>query len=211
MISGIHNKEQAQRVAKALLSVQAVFLRPDDLFTWASGIRSPVYCDNRLTLAHPDVRRMIAEEMAAVVRDRFPSCDAVMGTSTSGIPHAAIVSEILRLPMGYVRGAAKEHGRNNRVEGAPAGGKKAVVIEDLISSGGSVLDVVQALREDGADVLGVVSIFTYNLKRGLDAFTAASVQNVSLCDIETLVGVALQEKYIDINGKKVIEDFIGRL
>ena len=185
-----------KQVAKALLSIKAVFLRPDDPFTWASGIKSPVYCDNRLTLGYPEVRRVIEQGIADTVRKYYPEAQALMGTSTAGIAHAAIAAYLLDLPMGYVRGAAKDHGRNNRIEGRLEPGQKVVVIEDLISTGGSCIDVVEALREAGADVLGVISIFTYGMKKGLERLAAANVKNNSLSNFDTLVEVAAEENYI---------------
>ncbi|MDO4797939.1 MAG: orotate phosphoribosyltransferase [Coriobacteriales bacterium] len=183
-------------VAKALLSIQAVFLRPDDPFTWASGIKSPIYCDNRLTLSYPQVRTLIDEALAEKTRELYPEVEMLMGTSTAGIAHAAIAADRLGIPMGYVRGSAKDHGRQNQIEGRCEPGTKVVVIEDLISTGGSVLECVDPLREIGADVLGVVSIFTYGMQRGLDRLAADNVVNTSLCDLDTLVDVAVEEGYI---------------
>ncbi len=183
-------------VARALLRIKAVFLRPDEPFTWASGIKSPIYCDNRLTLSYPDVRELIEEGIASAVREEYPEAQTLMGTSTAGIAHAAIAAYKLGLPMGYVRGSAKDHGRKNQIEGLCEPGTKVVVIEDLISTGGSVLDCVEPLREVGADVLGIVSIFTYGMKKAVDRLAAAQVQNTSLCDLDTLVAVAVQEGYI---------------
>lgn len=185
-----------ETIAKALLSIQAVFLRPDEPFTWASGILSPIYCDNRLVLSYPAVRRVVEAALAETVRARYPDLELVAGTSTAGIAHAALVAEILNLPMAYVRGAAKDHGRNNRIEGKVDAGQKVVVIEDLISTGGSVIDVVDALREAGAVVLGIASIFTYNMEKGLKRLAQANVQNVSLTDFDTLAEVAAREGYI---------------
>ncbi len=183
-------------VAKALLSIRAVFLRPDEPFTWASGIKSPIYCDNRLTLSYPEVRTLIDEALAAKSQELYPEVEMLMGTSTAGIAHAAIAADRLGIPMGYVRGSAKDHGRQNQIEGRCEPGTKVVVIEDLISTGGSVLECVDPLREAGADVLGVVSIFTYGMQRGLDRLAADNVVNTSLCDLDTLVDVAVEEGYI---------------
>ena len=179
-------------VAKALLSIRAVFLRPNEPFTWASGIKSPIYCDNRLTLSYPEVRTLIDEALAQKSRELYPDVQMLMGTSTAGIAHAAIAADRLGIPMGYVRGSAKDHGRQNQIEGRCEPGTKVVVIEDLISTGGSVLECVDPLREAGADVLGVVSIFTYGMQRGLDRLAADNVVNTSLCDLDTLVDVADQ-------------------
>ena len=187
-----------RQIAKELLSIGAVFLRPDEPFTWASGIKSPIYCDNRLTLSEPQVRDQIENALSKVVQEKYPDCEILMGTSTAGIPHAAIVANLLGLPMGYVRGSAKDHGRTNRIEGKLLPGQKAVVVEDLISTGGSVIDVVEALREAGAEVLGIVSIFTYNMQKSKDRLSAAKVQNNSLTDFDTLVQVAAQEGYISL-------------
>ncbi len=183
-------------IAKDLLSIGAVFLRPEEPFTWASGIKSPVYCDNRLTLSAPEVREHVEQGIAETIRREYPECEVLMGTSTAGIAHAAIAGYILGLPMGYVRGSAKDHGRGNRIEGRLEKGQKVVVVEDLISTGGSVLEVVDALREEGAEVLGIASIFTYGMKKGLDRMAAAEVRNVSLCDLDTLTAVAAEEGYI---------------
>ncbi len=185
-----------QDVAHALLSIKAVFLSPDDPFTWASGIKSPIYCDNRLTLSYPEVRTLIDEAIAAKVAALYPEAQMLMGTSTAGIAHAAIAADRLGLPMGYVRGSAKDHGRKNQIEGHLEAGEKVVVIEDLISTGGSVLDCVNPLREAGADVLGVVSIFTYGMQKGLDRLAAADVVNTSLSNLDVLVKVAVEEGYI---------------
>lgn len=185
-----------KKVASALLEIKAVFLKPEDPFTWASGIKSPIYCDNRLTLSYPHVRKIIERGLADLILKEFPTCEVVMGTSTAGIAHAAIVSEILQLPMGYVRGSAKDHGRTNQIEGEIPSGKNVVVVEDLISTGGSVIEVVETLRAANANVLGIVSIFTYNLKKGLDRLNEAKVKNVSLSNFETLAQVAVEEKYI---------------
>ena len=183
-------------IARELLRIQAVFLRPDEPFTWASGIRSPIYCDNRLTLSYPAVRTLVDESIAGTVQRLYPDAQALMGTSTAGIAHAAIAADRLGLPMGYVRGSAKDHGRKNQIEGRLEEGERVVVIEDLISTGGSVLDCVELLREAGADVLGIVSIFTYGMREGLSRLAAADVENHSLCDLDILVDVAVEEGYI---------------
>ena len=188
-------------VARALLSIRAVFLRPNDPFTWASGIKSPIYCDNRLTLSYPEVRTLIDEALASKTKELYPDVEMLMGTSTAGIAHAAIAADRLGIPMGYVRGSAKDHGRQNQIEGRCEPGTKVVVIEDLISTGGSVLECVDPLREAGADVLGVVSIFTYGMQRGLDRMAADNVVNNSLCDLDTLVDVAVEEGYIQAEDK----------
>ncbi len=198
-------------IAKELLSIGAVFLRPEEPFTWASGIQSPIYCDNRLTLSAPAVRNLIEAGLASLVREHFPQCEALMGTSTAGIAHAAITATLLGLPMGYVRGEAKSHGRTNRIEGRLEPGTKVVVVEDLISTGGSVIDVVNALREAGAEVLGIVSIFTYGIKKGLERLAAAQVTNYSLSNLDALVDVAVEEKYITPAQKEQILEFRNTL
>ena len=185
-----------KKIARALLSIQAVFLRPDQPFTWASGIKSPIYCDNRLTLTAPKVRTQVEEGLKSLIEKHYPQAEVLMGTSTAGIAHAAITAHLMGLPMGYVRSGNKDHGRGNRIEGKLEAGQKVVVVEDLISTGGSVLEVVQALREAGAQVLGVVSIFTYGMKKGLDRMAQEQVENHSLTDLDTLVKVAAQEGYI---------------
>lgn len=185
-----------KEIAEALLGIKAVFLRPDEPFTWASGIKSPIYCDNRLILTAPEARDLVEKSIAAKVKEYYPEAEVLMGTSTAGIAHAAIAAHILGMPMGYVRGSAKDHGRNNRIEGRLEPGQKVVVIEDLISTGGSCIDVVEALREAGAVVLGVISIFTYGMKKGLERLAAANVENHSLSNFNTLVEVAAEEKYI---------------
>ncbi len=185
-----------RKIAKGLLSIGAVFLRPEDPFTWASGIKSPVYCDNRLTLTAPEVRTMIEEGLAEVVKKEYPECEVLMGTSTAGIAHAAITGHILDMSMAYVRSSNKDHGRTNRIEGKLEKGQKVVVIEDLISTGGSVIDVVDALREAGAEVLGVASIFTYGMQKGIDRLAAANVKNVSLTNFDTIASVAAETGYI---------------
>ncbi len=183
-------------IAKDLLSIKAVFFRPEEPFTWASGIKSPVYCDNRLTLTAPDVRADVENGLAQLIREKYPQAEVLMGTSTAGIAHAAITGHILGLPMGYVRSGAKDHGRKNQIEGALEPGQKVVVVEDLISTGGSVLEVVEALRQAGAEVLGIVSIFTYGMKKGLERLAAAQVENTSLTDFDEIARVAAQEGYI---------------
>ena len=183
-------------IVKGLLGIKAVFLRPDEPFTWASGIKSPIYCDNRMTLSFPEVRENIEQGLADLIREQYPECEVVMGTSTAGIAHAAIAAYKLGLPMGYVRGSAKDHGRKNQIEGRCEPGTKVVVVEDLISTAGSVLDCVEPLRAAGADVLGVVSIFTYGMQKGIDRLAKANVVNTSLCDLDTLVKVAVEEGYI---------------
>ena len=183
-------------IASELLSIGAVFLRPEEPFTWASGIKSPIYCDNRLTLSAPSVREKVEAGLAALVKEHYPECEMLMGTSTAGIAHAAITATILGMPMGYVRGEAKSHGRTNRIEGKMEKGTKVVVVEDLISTGGSAIDVVNALREEGADVLGIVSIFTYGMKKGLERIAAADTKNYSLSNLDALVEVAAEKGII---------------
>ena len=195
------------QIASSLLSIGAVFLRPEEPFTWASGIKSPIYCDNRLTLSAPRVREQVENGLALLVKRNYPDCEMLMGTSTAGIAHAAITATLLDLPMGYVRGEAKSHGRTNRIEGKMDPGTKVVVIEDLISTGGSAIDVVEALREAGAEVLGIVSIFTYGMKRGLERLEAANVENHSLCNLDVLVEVAEQEGRIGPGWKERILAF----
>lgn len=184
------------QIAKDLLSIKAVFFRPDEPFTWASGIKSPVYCDNRLTLAYPEVRTHVEEALAKTVKEFYPEAEALMGTSTAGIAHAAITAQIMGFPMGYVRSGAKDHGRKNQIEGKLEKGQKVVVVEDLISTGGSVIEVVNVLREAGAEVLGIVSIFTYGMQKGLDRLAAADVKNVSLTNFDVIAEIAAQEGYI---------------
>ena len=188
--------ELKQQIANDLLSIQAVFFRPDAPFTWASGIKSPVYCDNRLTLSYPEVRTHVENGLAALIREHYPTAEALMGTSTAGIAHAAITAQILGLPMGYVRSGAKDHGRQNRIEGRLIPGQRVVVVEDLISTGGSVIEVVEALREEGAEVLGVVCIFTYGMKKGLERLSAAKVEHISLCDFDAVAAAAAESGYI---------------
>ena len=183
-------------IAKSLLSIKAVIFRPDEPFTWASGIHSPIYCDNRLTLTSPDVRTKIEKGLCDVIREQYPEAEVLMGTSTAGIPHAAIVAHMLNMPMGYVRSGAKDHGRKNQIEGRLEKGQKVVVVEDLISTGGSVLEVVDVLREAGAEVLGIASIFTYGMKKGLERLEAANVRNVSLTDFDAMCDAAAEEGYI---------------
>lgn len=183
-------------VAEALLAIKAVFFRPNDPFTWASGIKSPVYCDNRLILTAPKQRKIVEQAIADTVKKNYPECEVLMGTSTAGIAHAAIAASILDMPMGYVRSGAKDHGRQNQIEGKLEKGQKVVVIEDLISTGGSVIEVVNVLREAGAEVLGIVSIFTYGMQKGLDRLAAANVKNVSLTNFDVVAQVAAQTGYI---------------
>ena len=183
-------------VAKGLLKIGAVFLRPDEPFTWASGIKSPIYCDNRLTLTAPEVRNAVEKGLAELVKTDFPDCEVLMGTATAGIAHAAIMAHIMGLPMGYVRSGAKDHGRANRIEGKLEKGEKVVVVEDLISTAKSSVEVVDALREEGAEVIGMVSIFTYGMRAAKEKLAAANVKAVSLCDLDELLGVAVEEGYI---------------
>lgn len=201
--------DTAKEIASTLLDIKAVFLRPDDPFTWASGIKSPIYCDNRLILTAPEARTVVEQAIADAVRRYYPEAEVLMGTSTAGIAHAAIAAHILGMPMGYVRGSAKDHGRNNRIEGRLNPGQKVVVIEDLISTGGSCIEVVEALREAGADVLGVVSIFTYGMKRGLERLANANVENHSLSNFDTLVGVAVEQGYIRPEDEKRLKKFMS--
>ena len=194
-------------VAELLLETEAVFLRPDEPFTWASGIKSPVYCDNRLTLTAPKARNVIEQAIADTVKTEYPEAEILMGTSTAGIAHAAIAAHILGLPMGYVRGSAKDHGRGNRIEGRLMPGQKTVVIEDLISSGGSVLDTVEALRQAGAEVLGIVSIFTYQFEEAKNRMEQAGVKCVSLCDLDALLQTAGAKGSITEKQRKMVEAF----
>ncbi|MBR3299845.1 MAG: orotate phosphoribosyltransferase [Clostridia bacterium] len=189
-------------IAKDLLSIGAVFLRPDEPFTWASGILSPIYCDNRLTLTAPSVRNDVENAIAETVKREFPEAEVLMGTSTAGIAHAAIAAHILGMPMGYVRSGNKDHGRQNRIEGKLEAGQKVVVIEDLISTAGSAIEVVDALREVGAEVLGIVSIFTYGMQKGLDRLAEANVRNISLSDFDTIVRIAADTGYIEAADKE---------
>lgn len=184
------------QVAKALLSIKAVFFRPQEPFTWASGIKSPVYCDNRLILTAPEQRTLVETAIAETVKKEYPECEVLMGTSTAGIAHAAIAAQMLGMPMGYVRSGAKDHGRQNQIEGKLEEGQKVVVVEDLISTGGSVIEVVNVLRQAGANVLGIVSIFTYGMQKGLDRLAAANVKNVSLTNFDCIAEVAAEQGYI---------------
>ena len=196
-----------QLIAEDLLKIKAVFLRPNEPFTWASGIKSPIYCDNRLTLSDTQVRNDVENGLAQLIKEHYPQAEVLMGTSTAGIAHAAITATILDLPMGYVRSGAKDHGRGNQIEGKLLPGQKVVVVEDLISTGGSCIEVVNVLREAGADVLGIVSIFTYGMKKGLERLAAAEVKNVSLCDLDTLVEVAADKAYIAAEDKERLIKF----
>ena len=196
-----------QLIAEDLLKIKAVFLRPNEPFTWASGIKSPIYCDNRLTLSDTQVRNDVENGLAQLIKEHYPQAEVLMGTSTAGIAHAAITATILDLPMGYVRSGAKDHGRGNQIEGKLLPGQKVVVVEDLISTGGSCIEVVNVLREAGADVLGIVSIFTYGMKKGLERLAAAEVKNVSLCDLDTLVEVAADKAYIAPEDKELLIKF----
>ena len=185
-----------KEIAKDLLSIEAIFLKPEDPFTWASGIKSPIYCDNRLTLTAPTVRTKIENGLAELIKKHYPKVEVLMGTSTAGIAHAAITADKLNLPMGYVRGSSKDHGRKNQIEGKLEKGQKVVVIEDLISTGGSVIDVVNVLREAGAEVLGIASIFTYNMEKSKQKLAEANVKNISLSNFDVMVEVAAEEGYI---------------
>lgn len=198
-----------EQIAKDLLAIRAVFLRPNEPFTWASGIKSPIYCDNRLTLSDVRVREDVENGIAETIRREYPDAEVLMGTSTAGIAHAAIAATILGLPMGYVRSSSKDHGRGNQIEGRLEKGQKVVVVEDLISTAGSCIDVAEVLREAGADVLGIVSIFTYGMQKGLDRLAAAGLRNVSLCDLDTLVDVAVEERYIAPEDKARLLKFRG--
>ena len=194
--------ERSERIARDLLSIRAVFLRPEEPFTWASGIKSPIYCDNRLTLTAPAVRTDVETGLMEMIRENYPEVQVLMGTSTAGIAHAAIVGHMMGLPMGYVRSGAKDHGRQNQIEGRLEPGQKVVVVEDLISTGGSVIDVVNVLREAGAEVLGIVSIFTYGMRKSVERLAAAEVKNVSLTNFDSIVKAAAEEGYIrsaDVN------------
>ena len=199
-------KELEREIAKDLLSIEAIFLRPEEPFTWASGIKSPIYCDNRLTLTAPKVRTKIENGLAQIIKENYPDAEVLMGTSTAGIAHAAITADILNLPMGYVRGSSKDHGRKNQIEGKLEKGQKVVVIEDLISTGGSVIDVVNVLREAGAEVLGIASIFTYGMEKSKIKLSEANVKNISLSNFDTMVEVAAEEGYI---AKEDIERLIS--
>lgn len=194
-------------IAKDLLSIRAIFLRPDDPFIWASGIKSPIYCDNRLTLTSTIVRNNVEEALANLIEENYAGAEVIMGTSTAGIPHAAIVADILGLPMGYVRGGSKDHGRQNQIEGRLIPGQRVVVIDDLISTGGSVLNAVNALREAGTDVLGIASIFTYNMDKSKKAFAEANVQNISLSNFDVMIEVAAENGYIKEEDKQKLLKF----
>lgn len=203
--------ELSEQIAADLLRIKAVFLRPAEPFTWASGIKSPIYCDNRLTLSDVAVREDVEEGLAALVRHYYPEAEVLMGTSTAGIAHAAITATKMNLPMGYVRSGAKDHGRQNQIEGRLLPGQKVVVVEDLISTAGSCLDVVEVLREAGAEVLGVVSIFTYGMQKGLQRLSAARVENHSLCSLDILAEVAVREEYISETEKQALIEFRNNL
>ncbi len=194
-------------IASDLLSIKAVFLRPDEPFTWASGIKSPIYCDNRLTLTAPKVRNDVENGLCELIKEYYPEAEVLMGTSTAGIAHAAICGHILNMPMGYVRSGNKDHGRNNRIEGKLEAGQKVVIVEDLISTGGSCIEVAEALREAGADVLGVVSIYTYGMQKGLDRLAAANLKNVSLTNFDVIVEVAAETGYIQPEDKSRLISF----
>ena len=196
-----------KKIAKDLLKIHAVFLRPNDPFTWASGIKSPIYCDNRLTLSAPEVRDDVENGLKQLIEENYPDVEMLMGTSTAGIAHAAITAHLMNLPMGYVRSGSKDHGRQNQIEGKLEKGTQVVVVEDLISTGGSVLEVVQVLREAGAEVLGIVSIFTYGMKKGLERLAGANVKNVSLSNLDVLVDVAAKEGYIEEADKERLLKF----
>lgn len=200
-------KNLEREIAKDLLSIEAIFLKPDDPFTWASGIKSPIYCDNRLTLTAPAVRTQVEQGLAEVIKEYYPDAEVLMGTSTAGIAHAAITADILNLPMGYVRGSSKDHGRKNQIEGKLEKGQKVVVIEDLISTGGSVIDVVNVLREAGAEVLGIASIFTYNMTKSKENLENANVKNISLSNFDVMVEVAAEEGYIKEDDKQRLISF----
>ncbi len=196
-----------KQIAKDLLSIQAVFLRPEEPFTWASGIHSPIYCDNRLVLSDHKVRTDVENGLMQLVKKEYPDVEVLMGTSTAGIAHAAIVAQMMELPMGYVRGGNKDHGRQNRIEGKLSAGQKVVVVEDLISTGGSVIEVVDALREAGAEVLGIVSIFTYGMQKSVERLAAANVKNVSLTNLDTVLEAAVEEGYIKPEWEPKIKAF----
>ena len=196
-----------KKIAKDLLKIHAVFLRPNDPFTWASGIKSPIYCDNRLTLSAPEVRDDVENGLKQLIEENYPDMEMLMGTSTAGIAHAAITAHLMNLPMGYVRSGSKDHGRQNQIDGKLEKGAKVVVVEDLISTGVSVLEVVQVLREAGAEVLGIVSIFTYGMKKGLERLADANVKNVSLSNLDVLVDVAAKEGYIEEADKERLLKF----
>ena len=201
------NEKIRKLIAGDLLKIGAVFLRPEEPFTWASGIKSPIYCDNRLTLTAPEVRIDVEESLAATIREKFPEAEVLMGTATAGIAHAAIAAHIMGLPMGYVRSGAKDHGRGNQIEGRLEPGQKTVVVEDLISTGGSCIDAVNALREAGADVLGVVSIMTYGMKKGIDRMAEANIEWISLTDFDAVTEVAADQGYISADDIKRLKAF----
>lgn len=197
----------SEKVAEGLLSIGAVFLRPKDPFTWASSIKSPIYCDNRLILTAPQVRDVVEQAIADTVKSEFPECEVLMGTSTAGIAHAAIAGHLLHMPMGYVRSGNKDHGRQNRIEGKLPDNAKVVVVEDLISTGGSAIEVVNALRDAGADVLGIVSIFTYGMQKGLDRLKEADVKNISITNFDTVIDVAVKTGYIEESDRDALIRF----
>lgn len=204
-------KEISELIAKDLLSIKAVFFRPEEPFTWASGIKSPVYCDNRLTLTAPDVRLDVETSLKKVIEEKYPDAEVLMGTSTAGIAHAAIVGHLMNLPMGYVRSGSKDHGRQNRIEGRLEPGQKVIIVEDLISTGGSVIEVANVLREAGAEVLGIVSIFTYGIKKGLDRLAEANLENTSLTNFDEIAEIAAKEGYIKEEDIKTLLDFRNSL
>lgn len=206
-MNNVETESLQKKIAKELLSIEAIFLKPDDPFTWASGIKSPIYCDNRLILTSPMVRDDVEEGLANIIKENFQGAEVIMGTSTAGIAHAAITADILGLPMGYVRGSSKDHGRKNQIEGRIVKGQRVVVVEDLISTGGSVIDVVNVLREAGAIVLGIVSIFTYNMKKSKEALENAKVKNVSLSNFDVMLDVAVEEEYIKADDKERLLKF----
>jgi orotidine 5'-phosphate decarboxylase subfamily 1/orotate phosphoribosyltransferase len=208
-ISGIYYPNLAKKIAENLLKIKAVFVRPSEPFTWASGIKSPIYCDNRMTMAYPEIRKLIAMGMSQIIKNLFPTCSIIMGAATGGIPHATLVAQLLDLPLGYVRADAKKHGRTNQIEGATVVNQDVVIIEDLISTAGSSIDVATALRQAGANVLAIVSIFTYNLQKGLDRLGSEDILNISLSDINTLVDVAVDHNYITPNERKMTLQFIA--
>ncbi len=196
-----------REIAKKLLEIEAVFLKPNSPFTWASGIKSPIYCDNRLTLSYPEVRKMIENGLATLIKENYPDAEVLMGTATAGIAHAALTAEILGLPMGYVRSSNKSHGRTNKIEGKLEKGQKVVVVEDLISTAGSVIEVVNGLKEAGAEVLGIVSIFTYGLQKGLDNLANNNIKNVSLSNYDALIDAAIEMEYIKNEDVKKLQQF----
>ncbi len=196
-----------KQIAKKLLEIEAVFLKPNSPFTWASGIKSPIYCDNRLTLSYPEVRTMIEQGLANIIKNKFPEAEAIFGTATAGIAHAALVADILNLPMGYARGTSKSHGRTNKIEGRVTAGQKVVVIEDLISTAGSVIEIVKNLQEAGAEVLGIVSIFTYGLQKGLDNLAKNNITNISLSNYDALIEAAIEMDYIKEEDIKKLQTF----